>query len=284
MSVLKTSFENIQQDPAMTKVMGAFERGCLNFGINFFLVGALARDVWLKGIHDLDVGLITRDIDFGVMVKDVKTFEQLKEFMINEEGFVSSKTNAFVIIAPNKMELDLLPFGEIEKKGKVTVKGTGLTTISLDGFKEVYDTNLPEIQLGDDTKFKICTLPGIVLLKFIAWNDRPEIRSDDIRDIAVIMKHFFYVYDEIIWEKHNDLFEEGRELDEIAVRVLGREMGKIVVRNDKLKGRILRILDQNTHDKNNSPIGEILASYYDKLVKETIELLIEIKTGISEII
>jgi len=283
MSVLKTSFEKIQQDPAMAEVIESLERGFMKYNIDFYLVGALARDVWLKGVHDLDVELTTRDIDFGIMVKDVTTFEQLKEYLINEEGFVSIKTNAFVIIAPNGMEIDLLPFGEIEKKGKVTVKGSGLTTISLDGFEEVYDTNLPEIQLGDDTKFKVCTLPGIVLLKLIAYDDRPEMRMDDIRDIAVIVKHFFYVYDEIIWEKHNDLFEEGRELDEIAARVLGREMGKIAVRNDKLKERILRILDQNTHDKNNSPIGEILASYYNRPVKETMDLLTEIKTGISEI-
>ena len=109
-------------------------------------------------------------------------------------------------------------------------------------------------------------------------------RIDDIPDIGEILDHFFNIYDEIIWEKHNDLFEEGRELNEIAARVPGREMGKIAVRNDKLKERILRILDQNTYDKNNSPIGEILASCYNRPVKETMELLTEIKTGISEII
>lgn len=180
-------------------------------------------------------------------------------------------------------KIDLLPFGEIEKEGKVTVKGKGMTSLYMDGFKEVYDGNLPEVQLGDNTKFKVCTLPGIVLLKFIAYDDRPEMRMDDIPDIGEILSHFFNIYDEIIWEKHNDLFEEGRELDEIAARVLGREMGKIAVRNDKLKERILRILDQNTDDKNNSPIGEILASYYNRPVKETMDLLTEIKTGISEI-
>ena len=284
MSVLKISFEKIQQDPAMAEVIESLERGFMKYNIDFYLVGAMARDIWIKGVHDLKVKRATSDIDLGIMVKDEKTFEQLKEYMINEEEFVSSKTNAFVIIAPNRMEIDLLPFGEIEKKGKVTVKGTGLTTISLDGFKEVYDTNLPEIQLGDDTKFKVCTLPGIVLLKFIAYDDRPEMRMDDIPDIGEILGHFFNIYDEVIWEKHNDLFEEGRELLEIAARVLGREMGKIAVKNDKLKERILRILDQNTYDINNSPIGEILASCYNKPVKETMELLTEIKTGISEII
>jgi len=284
MSVLKTSFEKIQQDPAMAEVIESLERGFMKYNIDFYLVGAMARDIWIKGVHDLKVKRATRDIDLGIMVKDEKTFEQLKEYLIIYEGFNAVKTNVFVMIAPNGMEIDLLPFGEIEKEGKVTVKGKGMTSLYMDGFKEVYDDNLPEVQLGDNTKFKVCTLPGIVLLKFIAYDDRPEMRMDDIPDIGEILGHFFNIYDEIIWEKHNDLFEEGRELDEIAARVLGREMGKIAVRNDKLKERILRILDQNTHDKNNSPIGEILASYYNRPVKETMDLLSEIKTGISEII
>lgn len=284
MSVLKTSFEKIQQDPAMAEVIESLERGFMKYNIDFYLVGAMARDIWIKGIHDLKVKRATRDIDLGIMVKDEKTFEQLKEYLIIYEGFTARKTNACVMIAPNGMEIDLLPFGEIEKEGKVTVKGKGMTSLYMDGLKEVYDDNLPEVQLGDNTKLKVCTLPGIVLLKFIAYDDRPEMRKDDIPDIGEILGHFFNIYDEIIWEKHNDLFEEGRELDEIAARVLGREMGKIAVRNDKLKERILRILDQNTHDQNNSPIGEILASYYNRPVKETMDLLSEIMKGISEIV
>lgn len=282
MNILKTSFEKIQQDPAMSVVIESFERGCLKYGIDFFLVGALARDIWLKGIHGLPLKLATRDIDFGVLVKDVDTYEQLKNYLINEAGFVSSKTNAFVLIASNGMEIDLLPFGEIEKKGKVTVKGTGLTTLSLEGFKEVYETSLPEVQLGDKNKFKICTIPGIVLLKFIAWDDRPEMRSDDIRDISVIMSHFFHVYDEVIWEKHNDLFEDDRGLDKIAARVLGREIGKIAIRKSKLKERVVKILNENTYDEENSPLGEIMANVLNNSVKETIALLSEIMKGIYD--
>ena len=39
--------------------------------------------------------------------------------------------------------------------------------------------------------FKFCTLPGIVILIFVAWQDCPEIRSGDIEDISNVLKHFF---------------------------------------------------------------------------------------------
>lgn len=104
MSVLKTSFEKIQQDPAMAEVIESLERGFMKYNIDFYLVGAMARDIWIKGVHDLKVKRATRDIDLGIMVKDEKTFEKLKEYLIIYEGFNAVKTNPFVMIAPNGME------------------------------------------------------------------------------------------------------------------------------------------------------------------------------------
>lgn len=40
MSVLKTSFEKIQQDPAMAEIIESLERGFMKYNIDFYLVGA----------------------------------------------------------------------------------------------------------------------------------------------------------------------------------------------------------------------------------------------------
>jgi len=47
----------------------------------------------------------------------------------------------------------------------------------------------------------------------------------------------------------------------------------------KLRRRegVLRILNKNIYDKNNSSKSDILASWYNRSVKETMELLTEIK-------
>ena len=256
-------FEQIRQEKSMADLLDALVRGFKKFGINYYLVGALARDVWMRGI------------------KDTEVFNDLKKYLIKQEGFVPYSENSFVLIWKDKRQINLLPFGEIEQEGKVTVKGTGLTTINVDGFTEVYAAGLPEAQLEGSIRFKFCTLPGIVILKLIAWDDRPEIRRDDIIDISDILHHFFNIFDEMIWSQHNDLFDEGVELIEISAQVLGREIGKILNLNSKVRERVLGILSKNTSEPSN--LGSIMTSYFQNDEAGNIKLLKRIKAGIKEI-
>lgn len=157
------------------------------------------------------------------MINAKGVFEALREYLTETEGFQPTHENAFVLLWKDKAEVDLLPFGSIEdEEGTVTVQGTGCTSLNVPGFSEIYEEGLPEVSLEDDHSFKFCTLPGIVLLKMIAWDDRPEIRRDDMLDISDILNHFFDMYDNEIWENHNDLFgEEASDLNHIAARVMG---------------------------------------------------------------
>jgi predicted nucleotidyltransferase len=46
------------------------------------------------------------------------------------------------------IQVDLLPFGEIEDKNAgVTIDGNGLTSLNIPGFKEIYDEGLPVVEL-----------------------------------------------------------------------------------------------------------------------------------------
>jgi predicted nucleotidyltransferase len=166
----------------------------------------------------------------------------------------------------------------------VTVKGTGYTTMHVEGFREVYEHQLPEIKLDDVHLFKFCTLPGIVLLKLIAWDDRPEFRRNDIKDISDILNHFFEMYQDVIWEDHNDLFAEDKtyELLSVAARVMGRELKKIAVRNNQLETRILNILINNTSDISSSRIGLIMREYFENALEECFVLVKELKHGFEE--
>jgi predicted nucleotidyltransferase len=133
----------------------------------------------------------------------------------------------------------------------------------------VYEESLPQIELADRHQFKCCTLPGILLLKLMAWDDRPEVRRDDIIDISDILHHFFDMYDEEIWSNHNDLFNtENANLKWIAARVMGREMKRIAQRNSQLYERLLNILVTNTVDVQRSRMAEIMVTYFDNTVEE----------------
>lgn len=284
MSFYKITYEQLRQQPEITEMLSALERGLEKFGIDFYLVGAVARDVWMSGIHQIAPRRTTGDIDFGVLINDKGTYQELKEYLIEKEGFQQSKENVFVLLWKDKMEVDLLPFGAIEDEdSKVTTTGLSLTNISLQGFTEVFEEGLPELDLEGKHRFKFCTLPGIVLLKIIAWDDRPEVRRDDIKDISDILNHFFDMYDNEIWENHNDLFgDENADLKHIATRVMGREMRKIAKRNEKLFGRIEGILNANTGDTANSKMAVIMIEYFGNTVEDNVLLLQQLKQGFTE--
>ena len=284
MNSYKINFNQLRQQPEISEMLSALQRGLTFFKIDFYLVGAVARDVWMSGINNIGARRTTGDIDFAVFINEKGIYEALKKYLIDTEGFQPYKGNSFVLIWKGKTEVDLLPFGAIEDEdGKVISSGFGLTSINLQGFTEVYEYGLPELDLEGKNKFKFCTLPGIVLLKLIAWSDRPEARRDDIKDISDILNHFFDMYQNEIWDNHNDIFEnENAELIHVAAKVLGREISKIAKRNEKLFNRILSILEENTNDITNSKMAVIMIEYFQNTLEDNVYLLEQIKHGFLE--
>jgi predicted nucleotidyltransferase len=283
MSYYITDFNKIRQDKSILKILEALERGFERFGIDFYLIGAVAREVWMTGLKNIIPRRATTDIDFAVLMKDSADFAAFKSYLLEVEGFSAYSGNAFVVIAPGGRQIDILPFGEIEKEGKVTVTGTGMTTIYVDGMKEVYEEGIPSFTFEEKITFKVCTLPGIVLLKLIAWDDRPEMRLGDLTDIADILYHFFNIYDEMIWAAHNDLFDDQQELITISARVLGRQMGKILRRNPALNQRIMNLLPASGLAKA-TEIATIMATSLDQTIDQTTALLSAIEAGIMDVV
>lgn len=264
-------------------MLDALERGFTKFGIDFYLVGAVARDVWMTAINDIPPSRVTGDIDFAVFINDKETYEALKLYLIDREGFSPYKGNAFVLIWKGFVQVDLLPFGAIEGKGSnVSVEGTGLTTVNVPGFQEIYETGLPQAELEGKHVFKFCTLPGIVILKLIAYEDRPEIRRDDIKDISKILKHFFDMYADEIFENHNDLFGNDPDLQLLAAQVMGREIAKIAKANPELYQRVQELLMQNTKSPETSLIGKIMAEFFENTVEDNVKILNAILIGYNE--
>lgn len=280
-NISRIPFNKIRDEGHYKEIFQALERGFIKFGIDFYLVGATARDVWMKGVHDLPPQRATRDIDFAIMINDVLVFDELKSYLIGEEGFIPIKENQFVLIWKDQSQVDLIPFGDLESEGVVTVRGTGFTSMNVTGFKEVFYQASEEIET-EDQRFKVCTLSGIVILKLIAWDDRPEVRGDDIDDIAEIIKNYFHLRDEEIFRHHNDLFTDEIEIDEIAAQFLGREIGTIMSENPQLLKRIKGILEKGINNKNN--LADLIASESSETIEYSKSLISHILLGIEDIV
>ncbi|HTM91311.1 MAG TPA: hypothetical protein VL095_02755 [Flavisolibacter sp.] len=283
MSTYRINFKQLRQE-GLKELFYALERSFNSLKIDFYIIGALARDTWFaqKGIRALG----TKDIDLAIFISDYDKFDMLKQHLITTENFISSSTNEYVLFDRNGLQIDLLPFGAIDLEGRKIIDHQGIHHSNVLGFKEVYEEAVEEVNFENRFQFKVSTLPGIVVLKFIAYDDRPEIRSQDIKDIYAILMHYFDLETDLIYEKHADLFEqEEKDLTQLAARALGREMKPILEKNSLLKERLLSILKDNTDSLASSALALLFQEESDSeisTIQYQVSLLKEIIAGIDD--
>lgn len=265
----------------LKKVFGELEEAFDHLKIDFYLIGALARDIWYaRGNKKFRT---TKDVDFAIMISGKEDYDALRSYLTKNKSYREVKTNSFVLLTPAGIQLDILPFGEIEINDEVKFEGTGLTSIKVNGFNEVYLAGTETVALSTGHTFKVATLPAIVLLKFIAYDDRPEVRTKDARDIINIMLHFFDLQADLIYESHAELFGgEEMELEQIATTVIGREIKKIIATNEDLSSRLNRILQGLLHAQEKSPFIRNMVSESGRTVEEVLNLMIRLQIGLNQ--
>ena len=247
-------------------------------GVPYYLVGVTAIDLQMleQGIQPKRG---TKDIDFAIMVS---TLEQYHSIIDDLEAVGFNKVKApWTVYHPEfKVAVDILPFGEIEQQDTVQFNER-YTDLHVLGYKEVLgdsvETPIEEKLVG------VPSFPGMVLLKLVAWNDRPEERDNDPVDILRIIDQYFNLnYDEIV-EFHYDTFPEG-ELDQllVAAQVLGRKARKYLSENENLEKRILSILEDNLADVEKSPLAREWARIHDCEVEYAHSILAALHKGITE--
>lgn len=271
------------RETSLKEALLAVEESCMHFDVDFYIIGALARDIWFAE-DDISVGG-TKDVDLAALVSAQDQFQNLKSRLINDHKFKESANNAFVLFAPNGIQIDILPFGALEVEDGVAVDGKGMNHIKVNGFKEVYEASIKEIKVLENKTYKVATLPGIVLLKLIAYDDRPEQRGKDPLDILTIIEHFFDLQSDLIYDSHNDLFgDEEFSKQKISCRVIGREMRSALAVNAELKTRVLRILDEHIEKAEKSNFIHRMISEGKYSVDECADFLKKIKTGTNQAI
>ncbi|MBL7846234.1 MAG: hypothetical protein JNL40_02105 [Cyclobacteriaceae bacterium] len=267
------------EDPFRNALL-AVEQACLALRLDFYVLGALAKEVWFRSERIASRG--TRDVDIAVFVSEEDQFQRLKELLIVDHAFTGSKENSFVLRAPGGIQVDILPFGQLEVNNGVAVSGGGLNRIKVNGFKEVYFRNIASARVLEDREYKIATLPGIVLLKLIAYDDRPEQRDKDPLDCIAIIENYFELQSNLIWDSHNDLFSDNANLKMIAARVIGREMQGSLYENLQLRERIEKILGHHIELGERSSFVMKMASQTNATIENCTEYLSEILNGIRD--
>lgn len=238
-------------------------------------MNAIALELLKAGIKP---GRGTKDIDFAVMISSMNEYDALIK-SLESKGFHKVRAPWTFYSEQYNVAIDLLPFGEIEEKDTIRFSQRNIDLHVL-GFKEVLaDTVSVDVE---EKIAAIPSLPGMVILKLVAWSDRPEERTDDLPDILKIIEHYFEIaYDEIV-EFHNDLFPEEEDMDLIliAAEVLGRECAKYLNKSKRLSDRIHAILRSNLVDPAESAIAKIWARQRDWDVAYAFSILEAFQKGL----
>lgn len=239
--------------PYFREVFDEIDEVLTKSGIPYYLVGVSAVALELLK-SNIKPSRGTKDIDFAIMLSSVSQFVDVLA-SLERKGFNKVK-NAPCTLYHERYEvvIDLLPFGEVEEKDTFNFTERHIDLHVL-GFKEVLSESVT-IPIED----KIANIPplqGMIILKLVAWSDRPDERDNDLSDILLIIKsHSDVAFDEIVTDHYDTFIDNEYEPLLVSARVLGRKITPLIKKSERLQTRILTVLSKNTENIANSPIGD----------------------------
>jgi predicted nucleotidyltransferase len=202
--------------------------------VEWFLVGAMARDVQLLHKAQVQTGRITNDIDIAVLVDSWHDFEVLVEAIVETNLFeLTSSTqkvrgSEFGRFAGK--EVDIVPFGGIESVGSMLYwPPDGMTEMSVAGFSEALAATEPVS--FDGFEVRVASVPTLAALKLTAWLSRRTETTKDAVDFERIVRTYEHVVGvgRIYSDEEQDVLEAaGYHMEIVAAQLLGGDVRRVI--------------------------------------------------------
>lgn len=172
-----------------------------------------------------------------------------------------------------------MPFGEIEQLNTSNFN-SWFTDVHMLGFREVMEE---AVSIKIEHKIAhVPSLPGMVILKLIAWSDRPEERGDDLSDILKIIRHYYdLAWDDIVSKHFDTLDKDDMDELEVAAEVLGRDARLYLNKSEAISTRIVQVLERNLNEDTESKIAMSWARVLDRDIEYAASLLKAFHRGIK---
>lgn len=237
-------------DPAALDILRMVAADAAATGIECMIVGATARDILLTHRYGIPPRSATYDIDFAVAVESWEQFEQLRAMLAARKGFAtSSRMKQRLYYGGQNPEqgypVDLVPFGGIaQDAGRIAWPPDMKVIMNVAGYQEVLIA-AEKVELAPGFVAKVASLPGLAILKLIAWTERGLSNAKDAHDLYQIMTTYADAGNAD--RLYNDEFAmlEGAGYDpEIAgACLLGKDAA--VIANDGTHRQLLAILERD---------------------------------------
>lgn len=263
--------------PYFKEVIEAIDEVMVRHNIPYYLIGvsAIALELLRDGKKP---NRGTKDIDFAIMISSINEYDALSESLISK-GFNKVKAPWTFYSEEYDAAIDILPFGEIEENDTIQFNER-YSDIHVLGFKEVLQDS--KAIYIEEKIVQIPPLPGMIILKLVAWSDRPEERDNDLSDILRIIEHYFELEFDEITEKYYNTFPEDESFDQlrIAAEVLGSKAKEYLKKSEALSTRILKVIHENLQEEEKSAIAREWARQKDWEIKYAYTILKAFQKGL----
>jgi predicted nucleotidyltransferase len=220
-------------DPLALAILRQLDPVARALGIEYVVIGATARDILLGGVFRLETGRGTRDVDLAIAVDGWPAFEAMKTRLVATGAFVADQQivhRLFHLRGERRgYPIDLLPFGGIEDAGATIAWPPDRSiVISVAGYREAVDA-AAAVEIAPSFVVRVVSLPGLALLKLLAWADRGAVDARDAIDLAMLLRRYQAAgnEDRLYGAEIAVLEAAGYNVDLAGPRLLGRDVARI---------------------------------------------------------
>jgi predicted nucleotidyltransferase len=221
-------------DPSVVAVLRSIDPIARATHCDYFVAGATARDLILVNVHGLQPGRATRDIDFGIAVESWDQFARLKEGLVATGAFESDRRMLQRLIYSENLgefsiPVDLIPFrGVASADSAIEWPPSRDIVMNVGGFEEALASSV-SMQIEENLAVQVASIPGLTLLKLMAWSDRGRENNKDASDLY----RLFITYADAgntdrLYEHDMDLLETvAFDMELAGAELLGRDVARV---------------------------------------------------------
>lgn len=188
----------------------------------------------LVNVYGLRPGRATRDIDFGIAVESWEQFQGLKERMIATGEFAGDSKTLQRLVYTDRADgfsipVDLIPFRGVASANQMIAWPPARDVVlNVAGFEEAWASSLP-VEVEDGFTVRVASVPGLALLKLIAWADRGVQNNKDAADLYRLLTTYSDAGNfDRLYDQELALLEAVEfDLELAAAELLGRDVARI---------------------------------------------------------
>jgi len=249
-----------------TELIKVIHNALSTLKIEYFFVGAFARDILMHNVFNKPIKRATLDTDIAIMVSDWEQYGQITQFLINldlENPFKATQNIEHRLSSKKYGAIDIIPFGDIlDDESQLRWPPDYSTKMNMLGFTDAFQ-HAAIIEIENNLKIKVASLPGLALLKLFCWADRGDSSQKDLRDFLFIVQNYLDAGNiERLHSEHNDLVTDADDFDytNTGARLLGRDVCMLLQTKKKQSDLYSLIKNNMLTDKQISNVSKLLSN------------------------